>query len=253
LASVPVFFKGRAAITTTSGLASGPVGRALDLGASSSGRSCSSVIALSSSEVAPRAADERVVRIARGHERGLEALGQGQHGHEHAHRSRDAQDGHDGRAPAGAHALQVVHEGQRHQSLRRACTTCRRMAVVAGMRPARQADEDGEARARGHGPGRQVEGREHPVGGIAAQGEELGQPDAERAADDRDERTSTSTSTRTARSVKPHRLHTASSPVRSRTDMAMVLPATSSRVKKTTLPITVMRNPMLPICSTKEP
>ena len=52
--------------------------------------------------------------------------------------------------------------------------------------------------------------------------------------------------------MKPTVFSTASSPVRSRTDIAMVLPVTSSRVKKTTLPMTIIRNSMLPICSTKE-
>ena len=63
---------------------------------------------------------------------------------------------------------------------------------------------------------------------------------------------STSTSTSTARSVKPTVFSTASSPVRSRTEMAMVLPVTSSSVKNTTLPMATIRNSMLPICSTKE-
>ncbi len=44
---------------------------------------------------------------------------------------------------------------------------------------------------------------------------------------------------------------TASSRVRSRTAMAMVLPVTRSSVKNTTLPIVIMSSWMLPICFTK--
>ena len=44
---------------------------------------------------------------------------------------------------------------------------------------------------------------------------------------------------------------TASSRVRSRTAMAMVLPVTRSRVKNTTLPTLIIRSWMLPICLTK--
>ena len=47
-------------------------------------------------------------------------------------------------------------------------------------------------------------------------------------------------------------LSTASSFVRSRTEIAMVLPVTSRRVKKTIEPMTMIRNSMLPICFTKE-
>ena len=46
-------------------------------------------------------------------------------------------------------------------------------------------------------------------------------------------------------------LRIANSPVRSRTEIAMVLPVTRSRVKKTTLPITRIRNSMLPNCFTQ--
>ena len=62
---------------------------------------------------------------------------------------------------------------------------------------------------------------------------------------------STSTRPTTKPSVKPTVLSTASSPVRSRTDMAMVLPVTSSRVKNTTPPMARIRNSMLPNCVTK--
>ena len=60
------------------------------------------------------------------------------------------------------------------------------------------------------------------------------------------------TSASTDASVNPTVLRMASSPVRSRTEVAMVLPVTSSRVKNTTLPMANMRNSMLPICSTNE-
>ena len=53
MASVPVFFRGSAATTTTSGLASGPSAARCTSAASSSGRSWSRVTALSSSDVAP--------------------------------------------------------------------------------------------------------------------------------------------------------------------------------------------------------
>ena len=46
-------------------------------------------------------------------------------------------------------------------------------------------------------------------------------------------------------------LRTASSFVRSRTDMARVLPVTRRSVKKTTPPMTMMRSWMFPICLTK--
>ena len=46
-------------------------------------------------------------------------------------------------------------------------------------------------------------------------------------------------------------MSTASSPVRSRTDCAMVLPATSNRVKKTAETMKVMICPMLPVCLAK--
>ena len=52
------------------------------------------------------------------------------------------------------------------------------------------------------------------------------------------------------RSEYPTALNTASSLVRSRTAMAMVLPVTSSSVKKTIEPIARIRNSMLPICRT---
>ena len=55
----------------------------------------------------------------------------------------------------------------------------------------------------------------------------------------------------TSVSPNPSDFSTASSPVRSRTAIAMVLPVTRSRVKKTTEPIAMMRNSMLPICLTK--
>ena len=59
------------------------------------------------------------------------------------------------------------------------------------------------------------------------------------------------TKKRMERSLKPMALRTASSPMRSRTEMAMVLPVTSSRVKKTTVPMVRIRNSMLPNCLTE--
>ena len=50
-----------------------------------------------------------------------------------------------------------------------------------------------------------------------------------------------STRASTDASVKPSVFSTASSPVRSRTEMAMVLPVTSSSVKNTTLPMASMQ------------
>src|SRR6202790_3344693 len=55
----------------------------------------------------------------------------------------------------------------------------------------------------------------------------------------------------TKRSVNPIAFSTASSPVRSRTEIAMVLPVTSSKVKKTTLPMVRIRNSMFPSCLAK--
>ena len=60
------------------------------------------------------------------------------------------------------------------------------------------------------------------------------------------------TSPSTAQSGKPTVLSTASSPVRSRTAMAIVFPVTRSRVKKTTAPMDRIRNSMLPICFAKD-
>jgi len=64
-------------------------------------------------------------------------------------------------------------------------------------------------------------------------------------------RASARTKNNTDRSVKPMALSTASSPTRSRTEMAMVLPVTSKRVKKTTVPMVMIRNWMLPNCLTQ--
>ncbi len=61
---------------------------------------------------------------------------------------------------------------------------------------------------------------------------------------------SASTSTRTNASENPTAFSTASSPVRSRTAMAMVFPVTSRRVKKTTVPMARIRKLMFPICLT---
>ena len=62
---------------------------------------------------------------------------------------------------------------------------------------------------------------------------------------------SASTKKSTERFLNPMALRMPSSPVRSRTEMAMVLPVTSSSVKKTTLPIDRMRNSMFPNCFTQ--
>ena len=92
-----------------------------------------------------------------------------------------------------------------------------------------------------------------PLVGSPRQGEGLGQADA-RAPRRRTPSSSDSAITRTSttRSPKPTVLSTASSPVRSRTEMAMVLPVTSSSVKNTTMPMARIRNSMFPICFTNE-
>ena len=60
------------------------------------------------------------------------------------------------------------------------------------------------------------------------------------------------TSPRTRTSEKPIVLRTASSPDRSRTAMAIVLPVTRRSVKKTTEPMDMIRSSMFPICLTNE-
>src|SRR6266851_4942384 len=59
------------------------------------------------------------------------------------------------------------------------------------------------------------------------------------------------TKKRTARPEKPMAFRTASSEVRSRTEIAMVLPVTKSSVKKTTLPMVRIKSSMFPNCLTK--
>src|SRR6185312_10000992 len=54
----------------------------------------------------------------------------------------------------------------------------------------------------------------------------------------------------TARSEKPIAFRMAISGVRSRTEMAMVFPVTSNKVKKTTVPMLTIRNLMFPNCFT---
>ena len=61
---------------------------------------------------------------------------------------------------------------------------------------------------------------------------------------------SASTKKRIRRSLKPMALSVPSSLMRSRTEMAMVFPVTSSKVKKTTAPMVRIRNSMLPNCLT---
>ena len=60
------------------------------------------------------------------------------------------------------------------------------------------------------------------------------------------------TSASTKASENPTALSTASSRVRSRTAMAIVLPVTSKSVKNTTLPMLMIRSWILPICLTKD-
>ena len=60
------------------------------------------------------------------------------------------------------------------------------------------------------------------------------------------------TSISTNRSEKPTAFSTASSRVRSRTAIAIVLPVTSRSVKNTTLPTLMIRSWMLPICLTND-
>src|SRR6266851_4942386 len=62
---------------------------------------------------------------------------------------------------------------------------------------------------------------------------------------------SAKTKKRTARPEKPMALRTASSLVRSRTEIAMVLPVTRRSVKKTTLPMVRIKSSMFPNCLTK--
>src|SRR5260370_32844317 len=62
---------------------------------------------------------------------------------------------------------------------------------------------------------------------------------------------SASTNKRTARPEKPMALSTASSPTRSRTEMAIVLPVTSRSVKKTTPPMVRIKSSMFPNCLAK--
>ena len=101
---------------------------------------------------------------------------------------------------------------------------------------------------------REVEAREHAAGRVAGEGEGLGQDDARAPPPDDGHQQRLHQHQRRARSrrAKPTVFSTASSPVRSRTDMAMVLPVTSSRVKNTTPPMAIIRNSMLPICFTNE-
>ncbi len=89
--------------------------------------------------VGPGALHDRVLREARGRDRGLEAAGEREHRHEDAHRARDAEDGDHGGGPARGGAAQVVGERDGHgQTLRSASTTLRRIAPIAGRTPARK-------------------------------------------------------------------------------------------------------------------
>src|SRR5262249_44880242 len=79
--------------------------------------------------------DHGVARRAGADEGGLESVGHGQHGHEDAHRARDADHGHDGGAPAGADALDVVGDRYDGHTRRMASMTRSRLAARAGIRP----------------------------------------------------------------------------------------------------------------------
>ena len=81
----------------------------------------------------------------------------------------------------------------------------------------------------------QIKHRQHRWHRIAAGGDQPREAQAGQAAEDGDEAGFGSTSTSTRPLVKPIALSTPSSSVRSRTDCAMVLPATSRMVKNTAL------------------
>ena len=211
-------------------------------------------MALVISVSAPARADDGVLgRARRVTSVGLEAAGQGQHGHEHAHRARDAEHGHDGGA----------------SSAPRRSAGCRRAGWPSSDPPQRVDDLQPHGRQAGQEPGQQAHRRARPrpgreragATGRSRQHAARGSPwavtslaSARPSAPPSAAMSSDSASTRpsTKRSEKPTVLSTASSPVRSRTAMAMVLPVTSSRVKNTTAPIARIRNSMLPICFTND-
>src|SRR5208282_608854 len=63
-----------------------------------------------------RTHDDSVLRRAGRYQRLFEALRQGQHGDENAHGSRDADNGHNRRDPAGSNAAQVIDQWHGHDS-----------------------------------------------------------------------------------------------------------------------------------------
>ena len=96
-ASVPVFCRGSAAITTTSGLTSGPSAPRMRLPrASSMACSCSRVTALSISEVAPARRTIALCSDPERDERGLEPAARASMATNTPTRARDAEHGHHG-------------------------------------------------------------------------------------------------------------------------------------------------------------
>ena len=140
-------------------------------------------------------------------------------------------------------AAQVVSNRYRHHTLLSASTTRRRIAPIAGMMPLMSPT---------------VNARANPmtsaVFGTLKNGRHVGQRDCAKRQSSwppampspppisEISNDSAMTKNNTKRSENPTAFKTASSPVRSRTAMAMVLPVISSKVKKTTLPMVMIRN-----------
>src|SRR5690242_6366813 len=234
--------------------------------------------------------DERITRRPRCDESCPEAAGEREHCHENAHSARDTENGHDRGRPTRPDAAEIVRdrhrsdkgrqqackdsandnqdEQQRHNgqdrdqyaanqfcrhphTLRSASTTRMRIAPkpgrIAAATPTASAARtpititcgvirrDGSrpaiARLRTGTAAKASKSPTHPIMAIT--------------------RDSPRMKPRMVRSENPIAFRTASSGVRSRTEIAMVLPVTSNSVKNTTVPIVTIRNLIFPNCLTQ--
>ena len=148
-------------------------------------------------------------------------------------------------------AADVVDERDRHgQTLRSAAGDVQPHRADCRQHARRAARYQRERRAADERDRRQVEQDEAARDVLLRDG--MRQPQPHRAAD-RPQSAATRQGRGRARtcSENPIAFSTASSPVRSRTAMAIVLPVTSSSVKNTMPPMASSRNSMLPICCMK--
>src|SRR5271170_1188551 len=176
-----------------------------------------------------------------------------EHGDENADGTGNAKHGDDGGGPAGTHAAHVVNKWDGHgQILLSAVMTRMRMALIPGINPLIMPTAKASANPEKRMMGESTRLGKSPLSAVASAGMDtiassrpITPPMMAIISD------SEITNRSTARSEKPMALNTASSPVRSRTEMAMVLPVTRRRVKKTTAPIERIRNWILPNCLTQ--